>query len=170
MRTETENLLAIPEKTVPDLCNAIRVCINKGDHAAKKADQFYIAAGQYLIELKKRCPKNWEALCKEHIGIGHSRTYEYIAQANGTRSVEQIRQKADARKIKFRESSVPERTGRTNVITESDSVMDEDGTRESDEDARERPRLPQYKAKAPETPPVPTRRMTLTRSNKTEED
>jgi hypothetical protein len=38
------------------LCKTIKELVTKGDHATKKAEQFYIAAGKHLAELKERCP------------------------------------------------------------------------------------------------------------------
>jgi hypothetical protein len=76
---------------VPALCKSIKALVAKGDHAATKAEQFYIAAGKHLVELKARCPKEWEKLANEKIGIGRSRAYEYIQLADGKKSLADLR-------------------------------------------------------------------------------
>ena len=55
------------------LINKIKVHIAKGDKAAEKAEQHYVAAGQYLKQLKANHTgtwEEWEALLKSKVGIG----------------------------------------------------------------------------------------------------
>jgi hypothetical protein len=72
---------------------AVRAHIAKGDKAKDKAEQHYIAAGQYLKELKAEHGGTWgewEALVKEKAGIGKSRASELMQIADGRKTVEQI--------------------------------------------------------------------------------
>jgi hypothetical protein len=77
---------------VLSLCKTIKALVAKGDHATKKAEQFYTAAGKHLAELKQRCPDEWLQHAKDKIGIGRSRAYELIAIGTGIRTVEQVRE------------------------------------------------------------------------------
>ena len=61
---------------VLSLCRTIKALVSKGDHAMEKAEQFYLAAGKHLAELKECCPGEWLHHAKEKIGIGRSRAYE----------------------------------------------------------------------------------------------
>jgi hypothetical protein len=77
-----------------DLIKTIRTHIEKGDKAAEKADQHYIAAGQHLKTLKAQHNgpwKEWEALLKDKVGIGKSRASELMAIADGRTTVEEVR-------------------------------------------------------------------------------
>jgi hypothetical protein len=84
---------------------AVRAHIAKGDKAKDKAEQHYIAAGQYLAALKREHTgtwAEWESLVKERAGIGKSRASELMAIADGTKTVEQVRADANRRKIEHR--------------------------------------------------------------------
>src|SRR5262245_9595182 len=82
--------------TPTQLIGLIKARIAKGDKAKDKADQHYIAAGQYLKTLKAEHDEGggtwaeWEALLKEKIGIGKSRASELMAIADGTKTVENV--------------------------------------------------------------------------------
>jgi hypothetical protein len=78
--------------SVPSLCKTIKALGAKGDHAANKAEQFYIAAGKHLAELKGRCPSEWLQHAKEKVGIGRGRAHELMAIGTGVRTVEQVRE------------------------------------------------------------------------------
>ena len=78
--------------SVPTLCKTIKALVSKGDHATKKAEQFYTAAGKHLAELKERCPDEWLEFAREKIGIGRSRAYELMTIGTGTRTIEQVRE------------------------------------------------------------------------------
>jgi hypothetical protein len=76
------------------LVQTIKVHIAKGDKAADKAEQHYIAAGQHLKTLKAQHKGNWaewEELLKAKIGIGKSRASELMLIADGTKTVAEIR-------------------------------------------------------------------------------
>jgi hypothetical protein len=95
---------------IPSLCKTIKALVAKGDHATKKADQFYTAAGKHLAELKERCPDEWLQHAKEKIGIGRSRAYELMAIGTGVHTVEQVRESTRLRVQNHR--SRPLRNGR----------------------------------------------------------
>jgi hypothetical protein len=91
---------------------AVKACISKGDKAKRKAEDFYIAAGQYLKELKAEHTGTWlewEIKLKERAGLGKSRASELMAIADG-RPLEQVRaQKAEVmRKLR---AQLPPRGG-----------------------------------------------------------
>jgi hypothetical protein len=82
-------------------------CIAKGDKAKRKAEDFYITAGQHLKELKAQHDDaggtwaEWEIKVKERTGLGKSRASELMQIADGRKNVEQIREgyaKANAKR------------------------------------------------------------------------
>jgi len=77
-----------------DLIRAIKAHIAKGDKAADKAEQHYIAAGQHLKTLKAEHTGSWtewEALLRNRVGIGKSRASELMAIADGTKTLAEVR-------------------------------------------------------------------------------
>jgi hypothetical protein len=109
---------------------AAKACIAKGDKAAAKADDFYITAGQHLKALKAAHDERggtfaaWEALLRERVGIGKSRASELMQIADGTKTVEGIREATaeKVRQIRAHKSS-PVRTGENsgNITTSIDT-------------------------------------------------
>jgi hypothetical protein len=89
----------------------IRTLISKGDAAADKAEQFYIAAGLSLKKLRaefkadKQGDETWAQYVKKHCGIGIRRTQELIAIADGRTTLEKVREtKAESmRRLRQRE-------------------------------------------------------------------
>jgi hypothetical protein len=81
------------------LIAAIKTLIAKGDKAAEKAEQFYIAAGQHLKTLKeqKPCDVTWEHYVTEKVGLGRSRADELIRIADGRTSIAQVREQTAKR-------------------------------------------------------------------------
>src|SRR5262249_52533844 len=75
------------------LISRIKAHIAKGDKAKDKAEQHYIAAGQYLKQLKDDCPdqKTFLEKVEKEIGIGKSRTYELMQIGDGRKTVEEVR-------------------------------------------------------------------------------
>jgi hypothetical protein len=76
---------------------AVKAHIAKGDKAKDKAEQHYIAAGQHLASLKAEHTGSWgewEVLVKERAGIGKSRASELMQIADGTKTVEQVRERS----------------------------------------------------------------------------
>jgi hypothetical protein len=73
---------------------AIKAHIARGDKAADKAEQHYIAAGKHLKTLKAEHTgswSEWEALLRERVGIGKSRASELMAIADGTKILAEVR-------------------------------------------------------------------------------
>jgi hypothetical protein len=98
------------------LCQTIRVLIDKGDQATEKAEQFYISAGQHLKSLREDKTKTeFEAVLKQRKLVGLSRAYELMKLADRTRSLGQMRAMTDQRKKKHRKNKGrPFRNGQTN--------------------------------------------------------
>ena len=87
------------------LIKTIKAHIAKGDHAKEKADQHYISAGLHLKELKDRHDgtwAEWEELLKTKIGIGKSRASELMQIADGRKTVEDVREDTNQRKLQHR--------------------------------------------------------------------
>jgi hypothetical protein len=85
---------AISAQRFTELTAKIKAHIAKGDQAASKSEQHYIAAGQYLKELKadhKGDWAGWELTLKVKIGIGKSRASELMQIADGRKTTEQVR-------------------------------------------------------------------------------
>jgi hypothetical protein len=103
---------------VDHLTQTVRVLIAKGDKAAAKSEQFYVAAGQHLKTLKtqhKGSWAEWEDLLKERCGLGKSRASELMRIANGTTTVEQIRSEKAESVRKVRAAS-PLRSGESREV------------------------------------------------------
>jgi hypothetical protein len=91
-------------ETQAAIISAIKAHIAKGDKAAEKAEQHYIAAGQHLATLKKEHAgtwAEWEALLKT-ISISTGRASELMQIADGRKTVEQVRADTNRRKIGHR--------------------------------------------------------------------
>jgi|SRR5262245_28619158 len=90
------------------LIKTIKAHIARGDKAKDKAEQHYIAAGQYLKQLKDDCPdqKTFLEKVEKEIGIGKSRAYELIQIGDGRKTLDEIR--ADtAKRVAKHEQSCP---------------------------------------------------------------
>jgi hypothetical protein len=104
--------MTTPKPTEAQLVRTIKVHIEKGDKAKDKAEQHYIAAGQYLKQLKDDCPDQQTFLEKveKEIGLGKSRTYELLQIGDGRKTVAEIR--ADtAKRVARHEQSCPLASG-----------------------------------------------------------
>jgi hypothetical protein len=96
-----------------NLVKTIKAHIAKGDKAAEKANDHYIAAGQHLKTLKAEHDGNWaawEELLKTKIGIGKSRASELMQIADGRKTVKGIAAATTERSKKHRALS-PLRNG-----------------------------------------------------------
>ncbi len=105
---------SIRKDEIHTLCRHAKAHIEKGDKAADKAQQHYIAAGQHIASIKQMTPDQaaFLEIVKLRIGLGKSRTYELLQIADGTKTVEEVQAATNQRKIKHRKTpSVPERTG-----------------------------------------------------------
>jgi hypothetical protein len=95
------------------LIGTIKAHIAKGDKAKDKAEQHYIAAGQYLKQLKAAHDGSWdewETLLKTKIGIGKSRASELMQIADGTKTAADVAAATTERSQKHRALS-PLRNG-----------------------------------------------------------
>jgi hypothetical protein len=128
--------------TVNLLARKIKVLLEKGDRAADKAQQFYVAAGQHLKELKAQWPNEWEQIVREQCNLGRSRAYEIMAIADGRTTVEKIRAVDAEKKRISREESKKIRPGRPGqeVVSTLSEVADETGS--IDDEISDRPALP----------------------------
>lgn len=109
---------------LPTLCKTITTLIAKGDAATEKAEQFYIAAGRHLAELKERKPddRTWDEYVKEKCGIGKSRAYELIAIADGRTSIAEVRAEKAESVRRVRENR-PLRSGHDLVSVATGNVV-----------------------------------------------
>jgi hypothetical protein len=97
------------------LIRSIKAHIAKGEQYHERGDQHFISAGLELKQLKAEHAgtwAEWEELLKTKIGIGKSRASELMQIADGTKTVEGIREATaeKVRQIRARKSS-PVRTG-----------------------------------------------------------
>lgn len=85
------------------LISTIRAHISRGDRAAEKSEQHYIAAGQYLATLKSgTCSwAEWEEAL-EKVCISTGRASELMQIADGRKTLEQVRANTNSRKIEYR--------------------------------------------------------------------
>src|SRR5262249_2217669 len=87
------------------LISTIRAHIAKGDHASKKAEQHYIAAGQHLATLKASHAGTWkerETLLRAKLNISTGRASELMQIADGRKTLDQVRDDTNRRKIEHR--------------------------------------------------------------------
>jgi chromosome segregation ATPase len=93
---------------------AVRECVKRGDKAKRKAEDFYITAGQHLNALKAEHTgtwAEWEIKVKERTGLGKSRASELMQIADGRKDVEGVRaEKAEVMR-KLRAQPSPPRGG-----------------------------------------------------------
>jgi len=95
------------------LVHIIKAHVAKGDKAAEKSEQHYIAAGQHLKTLKAQMPKGikWEQYIEDlGIGIGRSRANELIQIADGRKTVEEL-QNRKAESVAKSRAALPLRSG-----------------------------------------------------------
>jgi hypothetical protein len=71
----------------------IRVLIQKGDHAADRAEQFFKSAGYHLKTLQTLKPEGetWESYVKKQCGISIRRAQKLIAISDGRTTLEKVR-------------------------------------------------------------------------------
>lgn len=107
---------------LPELAKRIVVLIEKGDAAKEKADQYYIAAGIHLKDMKARKPggTTWVEYVNEKCGLGKSRAYELMAIADGRTTVGETRA-AKAKSVKkSRSRKRPLRSGHSKPEKEAE--------------------------------------------------
>lgn len=79
------------------LGNQIKAHFSRADQYQDKAEQHFKAAGINLLEAQQRIKngeygKPFTHYCQNVVGMSPSRCYEYIQIANGTKTLEQIRE------------------------------------------------------------------------------
>jgi hypothetical protein len=115
------------------LAATIKASMAAGDKALDKAEQHYKSAGMHLLEAKKRLPieqpgKKFTAYIVGECRMSTSRAYELISIAEGRTTLEEIRAKANERKIKHRakpKDDLPFRNGKP-AVAASDEDDDSD--------------------------------------------
>jgi hypothetical protein len=76
------------------LLKSIKAHVEKGDRAKDKAEQHYIAAGQYLAILKQNHTKDWrdwEEILRVRLKLSVSRASELMQIAAGRKTVAEVR-------------------------------------------------------------------------------
>lgn len=115
---------------IPELAKRIVVLVTKGDAAREKADQFYIAAGIHLKELRERKPAGsaWAEYVKKKTGLGKSRSYELIAIADGRATVQETRARTAERVQKHAKAQQqrPLANGQDEAHPDDDEPTDEE--------------------------------------------
>jgi hypothetical protein len=107
MEAKAHDAPARNSESEAQLIKTIRAHIAAGDRAAQKSSDHYIAAGQHLKTLKANHGgtwTEWEALLRDKVGIGKSRASELMAIADGRKTVEQVQDQTNVRKLKHRKS------------------------------------------------------------------
>jgi hypothetical protein len=112
MNTKIAPNSQIPAIDTDHLIRLITEHIRKGEEAEERAEKaqtkaadHYIAAGQYLTQLKAGTGSwaEWEQLLKDKIGIGKSWAGELMALGEGRKSIEQLRAEATERQRVLRD-------------------------------------------------------------------
>lgn len=112
--------------SVPQLVNAIKALINKGDHATDKAEQYYKAAGTHLKTLKEHKPDDvtWEKFVKIKCGLAQTRADELIRITDGKTTLERVRaNKAESMRRLRAKQQAPRGAG-NNVVAETACDVD----------------------------------------------
>jgi hypothetical protein len=106
----------------------IKILISKGDHATKKAEQFYISAGLNLKKLKARKPDSiaWGKFVRDTCGLGQARADELIRIADGKTTVDEVRAATAARMRKSRQRSMSRDTDEADDEPQQDDVPEQD--------------------------------------------
>jgi hypothetical protein len=95
------------------LVKTIKAHLAKAEKYQSKAEEHFITAGQYLMTLKGNSPDQatFLKIVREQIGLGKSRTYELMQIADGTKTVQEMRDDGAERKARERANlSVTSRT------------------------------------------------------------
>jgi hypothetical protein len=103
-RLRAPMLLSTPRVSGPDeeqRWKAVKACIAKAAKAQRRAENFYITAGQHLNALKAEHGGNWaewEALLKTRLGISTGRASELMQLADGRKTFDELKEGAAERK------------------------------------------------------------------------
>jgi hypothetical protein len=91
---------------------SINALIERLRRAEIKVEQYQVSIGRHIAAIKTARPDDWEDVVKTECNLSRSRAYELMAIADGSKTIEQTRDQANARKIKHRKSV---RSGTDNV-------------------------------------------------------
>src|SRR5262245_8343128 len=83
---------------------SINALIEKVRRAEIKVQQDRVSIGRHIAAIKTARPDDWEDVVKTECNLSRSRAYELMAIADGSKTIEQTRDEANARKIKHRKS------------------------------------------------------------------
>jgi hypothetical protein len=126
------------------LVQTIKVHIAKGEKAAEKSQQHYVAAGQHLKTLKTQHSGSWaewEALLKDKVGLSTGRASELMQIADGRKTVAALRtEKNETSKI----AHAKERAAASSLNSEENA----------DESTRKQPPKRAAEVAVSEMPPV----------------
>jgi hypothetical protein len=104
-----------PVQEVEHIIGSIKALIAKGEKAAAKAEQFFIAAGQHLKTLKDNHAGSWaewELLLKERVKISTGRASELMQIADGRKTVAQVRANDAEKHKRLRAAGAKSSSGR----------------------------------------------------------
>jgi hypothetical protein len=82
----------------------IKVDQSKRKDLQRAIANYWVVVGQHIRAIKLAEPNQWEALIKAHCGLSRSRAFELLGLADGTRTIEQIRNQANVRQTRRRQS------------------------------------------------------------------
>lgn len=103
-----------PELPLDQLGAQAKAHIMSGDKAKEKVEQHYKSAGLYLIAARERVKNqglHWVAWLRENVRVAPSRAYEIIAIADGTKSLEEVREVERDKKREQRAKAKAENSG-----------------------------------------------------------
>src|SRR5262245_44662199 len=92
---------------------SINALLEKLRRAETKVEQYQFSIGPHIAAVKTERPDDWEDVVKTGCNLSRSRAYELMAIADGSKTIGQTRDQANARKIKHRKSV---RSGTDNVV------------------------------------------------------
>src|SRR5579872_5708840 len=82
-------------QSIATIAKTVAALIQKGDHAAEKAEQYYKAAGLHLATAKASKPADvtWPVFVRKHFNLGQERADELIRIGDGRTSLAEVRAK-----------------------------------------------------------------------------
>ena len=83
---------------------SINALIEKLRRAEIKVEQYQVSIGRHIAAIKTARPDDWEGVVKTECKLDRSRAYELMAMGDSSKTIEQTRDQANARKIKHRKS------------------------------------------------------------------
>jgi hypothetical protein len=119
---------------MPVLIRTVKVHIEKGNRAAEKSEQHFIATGLFLKEAKERKPADitWPDFVRQHFDLGRSRADELIQIADGRTTVELVRSRVERNNHRNRMARSADLIGESSNLIPTHQTDDEDQAVESD--------------------------------------